>query len=470
MISRVLRFAAAFGVVACLVAVQPAQVGAQTLTDALSQTYQTNPTLQAARAELRAVDERVSQAVAGYRPFLSLDANTGYNGFTNNSGSADLFQNSIGIGITQNIYEGGGTVALIRSTENQVRQQREFLLSTEQSVLLDAVSAYTNVVRDRRVLELAITNESRLDRQRQATLDRFEVGEVTRTDVAQAEARLADAVSEKVAADGDLQISIAQYEQVVGSRPGQLSTTFPRVDTAATLEEALARSDKNPDLLAAEWAVQIADADVRVAEAELLPSVDLSASYDYLTEPSQFNNFQRGGQVTATVTVPLYQSGAEYSVVRQNKQILVQTRRDLQDQRRATIEFTNRAWESLQTANAVARSTQESVRANQIALEGVQTEALVGARTVLDVLDAENELFLAEVDLVDARATEVVALFALQSAMGELTAQALSLDVEIYDPAIYYDEVRNKWIGLSIEGDDEFINDRPAEGRATPVN
>lgn len=433
--------------------------GAQSLEDVLAETYNTSPTLEAARAELRAVDEQVSQAYSRYRPNLAIVGRSEYSQIDRPGNNFSLFTNRIGLNLTQNLYEGGGTVGRIDSAVAQVGQQRAVLQSVEQEVFLDAVTAYTDVVANARVVDLAINNQERLDRQRQATVDRFEVGEVTRTDVAQAEARLAGAISDRIRAEGQLAQSIAQFERVVGFRPGELTTRFPSVSAPASLVEAQARAEKNPALTASEFGVDAALADVRVAQSVLLPTIDIDGEIAYSDDPSQFIDNQTEGIVGATITIPLYQGGAEYSRVRQAKQIAEQRRREVEDARRAVAELVTRAWEGLQTASAAARSLEEAVRANRIALEGVQTEAQVGARTVLDVLDAEQEVFVSEVDLVDARATEVVALYTLESAMGELTAAALGLDVETYDPSQHYRTVRTQAFGTEPGRGTTILND-----------
>jgi len=433
---------------------------AQSLDEVLVQTYGTNPRLQAQRAQLRSIDEQVSQAYARYRPNVAIvgsseasqseisDAETPAG--TTTDESQTLFTNSVALNLNQNIYEGGGTVARIDSAVRQVGEQRAVLQSVEQEVFLDAVTAYTDVVAARRVVDLAINNQDRLERQRQATVDRFEVGEVTRTDVAQAEARLAGSVADRVRAEGELAQAIARFEAVVGFRPAELTTRFAELlARPGSLIEAQARAEKNPGLTAAEFAVDAALADVRVAQADLLPTVDLEGSVGYTDEPTDTIGSQTDARIAAVVTIPLYQTGAEYSRVRQQKQVVEQRRRELDDTRREVNQNVTEAWEGLLTANASARSFEEQVRANEIALEGVRTEAQVGARTVLDVLDAEQELFQSEVDLVDARATEVVALYTLQAAMGELTAEALDLEVEIYQPSAHYQTVRTQAFGTT---------------------
>ncbi len=422
-------------------------VAGQSLDEALIQAYQTNPQLQAARAELRAVDEQVSQAYARYRPSLSIDGST--EGRTTNQGgqSFEIWTNSIGLNLRQNLYEGGRTVAGIRSAVQQVGQQRASLQALEQQIFLNAVRAYTNVVAARRVVDLARNNEERLERQQQATVDRFEVGEVTRTDVAQAEARVAGAVADRIRAVGNLQQVSANFEAVVGMRPGDLSTDAVTIATPPSLVDAQARAEKNPALVAAEFAFEAAQADVRVAQGALLPTLDLQAGLNYADNPSRALNYQTDARIGAVLTIPLYQGGAEYSRIRQTKQIVDQRRRQFDATRRDVIELTTEAWEALVTATAQTRALEQQVRANALALEGVETEAQVGARTVLDVLDAEQELFQSEIDLVNARANRVVALYTLQSAMGELTAEGLGLGVERYDPSVHFRTVRTQGFG-----------------------
>ncbi len=417
------------------------------LDEALIQTYETNPRLQASRAELRAVDEQVSQAYARYRPTISIDAASEGSTVDIPNDSFQLWTNSIGLNVRQNIYEGGRTVAGIRSAVQQVGQQRASLLAVEQQVFLDTVRAYTNVVASRRVVDLARNNEERLERQRRATVDRFEVGEVTRTDVAQAEAALARALADRIRAEGNLQQVSANFEAVVGVRPTNLTTTEVTVQAPPSLVNAQARAEKNPALIAAEFAFEAAESDVRVALGALLPTVDIQAGVRYVDNPSRALNYQTDARIGATLTIPLYQGGAEYSRVRQNRQIVDQRRRQFDATRRDVVELTAEAWEALVTASAQTRAIEQQVRANALALEGVETEAQVGARTVLDVLDAEQELFQSEVDLVNAQANRVVALYTLQSAMGELTAEALGLAVERYDPSVHYRTVRTQGFG-----------------------
>jgi len=440
----------------------------QTLNDALAAAYLGNPTLERDRANLRARDESVPQALSGWRPSVTTFGEVGKRSIDDNSrtairGNDDLTPESVGVSITQPLFRGGRTVAQTRSAENTVRSARAQLLSSEQRVLFDASEAFLDVYRDQAVLELQIQNEQRLARQLEAARDRFQVGEVTRTDVFQAEARLADATAERVAAEGNLDSSRARYRNVVGEMPGNLKRPeFPK-DIPADLEETIATAlDRDPDLLSAEYAEKAALDDIDDTRGELLPQINLigraERDRESARQGARFNTYE----ALVRMDMPLYQSGAVYSRLRQDKQLAAAARRDIDRFRRNAIQRATQAWTDFETAQAQIRSFTKSVEANTVALEGVQNEALVGARTVLDVLDAENELLNSQVGLVRARRDEGVAVFELLLATGELTAQRLELSVDYYDPEKHYREVRGKWFGGNSQGD---INQDSASGK-----
>jgi outer membrane protein len=442
---------------------------AQTLNDALAAAYLGNPTLERDRANLRARDESVPQALSGWRPSVNTFGEIGKRSIDDNSrtairGNDDLTPEGAGVSITQPLFRGGRTVAQTRSAENTVRSTRAQLLSSEQRVLFDAAAAFLDVYRDQAVLELRIQNEQRLTRQLEAARDRFQVGEVTRTDVFQAEARLADATAERVAAEGDLDSSRARYRNVVGEMPGNLKRPEVTRDIPADLEETIAVAlDRDPDLIAAEYAEKAALDNIDDTRGELLPQINLIGRAERQREAARqgarFNTYE----ALVRMDMPLYQSGAVYSRLRQDKQTAAAARRDIDRFRRTAIQRATQAWTDFETAQAQIRSFTKSVEANTVALEGVQNEALVGARTVLDVLDAENELLNSQVGLVRARRDEGVAVFELLLATGELTAQRLELPVDYYDPEKHYQEVRGKWFGGSSQGD---INQDSASGKA----
>ncbi len=432
-----------------------AGAGAQTLEEALVAAYQNNPSLQSQRASLRATDESVSQALAGWRPTVTLSAD-GSTQHTDgdNTGSSDSTPHSASLRISQPLYRGGRTVNGIAQAEANVLAARQTLRQTEQTVLQSTVRAYMDVLRDQAVVELNNNNLERLRRQLEATRDRFEVGEVTRTDVAQAEARVSGAISSLVAAQGTLESSRATFRRVVGLEPVNLS----RVPTLGPLpqSEEEARQvalDENPLVQQAVRSEEASRAAVDVARGVIYPTVSLSASASRSYDSSTFNDRLDSASLSATVSVPLYQTGSEYSQIRQAKQTNSQRRIDIETQRRAVTESVTQAWAALNAATEQIRANVDQVRANEVALDGVRQEAEVGSRTVLDVLDAEQELLNSQVALVRSERDEFVAGFDLRVALGRLSAEQLGLPVAVYDPAANYQTVRNKLYGSDIPGE-----------------
>jgi len=424
---------------------------AETLEEALTKAYENNPTLLAARARLRATDEGVSQALSGWRPTVSLSYDVGKD-YTSTNGSSRTSRNSTprggGLSLDQNVYEGGKTVATTARAEQEVLAERARLASTEQDIMLRAATAYTNVLRDQAVLRLTQSNERVLQRQLEATRDRFQVGEVTRTDVAQAESRLSRSTSERIAAEGELAKSRADYRDVVGDFPGTLQPARPAVDIPASQDGASeqARSG-NPAVISARFNERAAAAGIRVARADLLPTVDIEGDLSRDHDVSSTVERSDGASIVATLSVPLYQAGAVSSRIREARQIHSQRLRELDAAVRSAVATATQAWESYQTARAQISAFDAEVRAASIALEGVRQEAQVGSRTVLDVLDAEQELLNARVSLVRARRDEVVTSFDVRRSIGTLLATRLNLPVTAYDFESYYRSVRNKWWG-----------------------
>jgi len=428
-----------------------ARVSAETLQDALAAAYLNNPVLSASRAQLRSVDENVPQALSGWRPVVTVTGSVGKGEFdTSIVTEQNLTPKVATLDLNQPLYRGGRTVAATRQAEAQVQAGREQLRGSERDVLLAAVTAYLDVVRDGVRVGLTRNNEQVLRRQLQATRDRFQVGEVTRTDVAQAEARVARANSDRAAAEGDLQISRATYERVVGSQPGKLEPPPPLPSLPASLDDTTQTAlRENPDVLRANYNEEAAKHAVRGALGVLYPSVSLvgrvQRSDEVVTESLQTRN----DSIVAQVVVPLYQSGSEYSTVRQAKEVRSQRMLDIEQARRTATEAARQSWEALTAARERIKGRSEQVRANEIALEGVRQEAAVGSRTTLDVLDAEQELLDSRVALVIAERDEYVAAFRVVAAIGRLSAERLALNVPLYDPSQHYNEVRDKWIGLS---------------------
>ena len=432
---------------------------AQTLQEALAAAYANNPSLVAERAGLRAIDEQVPQALSDWRPTVSMSGEVGSAAVRNYSGSGTAKgqhrdPKSAGLTVTQPVYRGGRTVAATKQAFNNVRAARARLISAEQSVLLDAVTAYINVVRDQAVLELNINNEQVLRRQLEAVQDRFQVGEVTRTDVHQAQARLSGAIAERIQAEGDLEVSRAEYRKVIGDSPETLDSPEVPSDLPVNADETIdIAAAENPTVRAAVFDELASVDNVTEIRGELLPTVSLTgkASKDYDAGGEDTRSATYSAKVS--VSVPIYQSGSVYSRLRGAKQTVAENRQKVEDSRRTAIKDATSAWETMQAAQAAIEAIKTQVTANEVALDGVQREAAVGSRTVLDVLDAEQELLDSRVSLVRAERDLLIAVFELKSAIGGLTAEKLNLPVDYYDPERHYLEVRGKWFGGTSSGD-----------------
>ena len=439
---------------------------ADTLEWALVQAYQNNPALNAQRAALRATDENVPQALSGYRPKLSVTSTDGfaYSSTLSNSINQQVFPNSIsysniakdlgqrGIGATatETLFNGFQTANKTRQAESQVMGARETLRVTEQQVLLDAATAYMNLLRDQAILDLNRRNVEVLTEQLKQTRDRFNVGEVTRTDVAQAESRLAAGRSALLGAQSNYVTSQANYRRVIGVDPGRLDPGTP-VDRLSppTLPGAVTEGEnQSPSVLATMYGVDIAELAVKISEGALYPNLALTASASKNYLPVYNINKQTEASILGTLTIPIYQGGAEYSAIRQSKETVGQQRLNLdvtRDQARATVV---QSWGQLDAAKAQIEATTAQVNAAEIALNGVREEARVGQRTTLDVLNAQQELVNARVALVTAQHDRVVASYTLLAAVGGLSMQHLGLNVLIYDPQVHYQQVRDAWIGV----------------------
>jgi TolC family type I secretion outer membrane protein len=431
---------------------------AQSLEQALVSAYLTNPQLEAQRAALRATDELVPEALSGWRPTVQAEGAAIYNDADRSgldeSETFTTLQSSLAV--DQELYSGGETVANTRRAERLVRVERARLVVVEQDVLLQAVTVYTDLLAARAVLDFANQNEERLRRQLQATRDRFEVGEVTRTDVAQADARLSGSISDRIDAEGAVATAIAGYRRVINQEPAGLVVPPPLSLLPASEDEAqLLAEDLNPNIAAAQYNLAAARADVDVAESALLPTLSVRGELAYARDPTEVLDWRRDASIGANLSVPLYQGGGEYARVRQTKQTVRQRRDDLEDTLRAVRDEVTAAWEALVTATSRIESIAAQVRANEIAVEGSRQEALVGQRTTLDVLDQESDLFQSQVDLVAARRDQIVASYRLKAAVGQLTAAGIELPVQPYDSEAYYDGARNRWIGLGESPDDD---------------
>lgn len=431
---------------------------AEDLNAALGQAYLGNPTLDAARAQLRSTDEGVPQALSGWRPTVTglVSAGSEWSHDGTKAGQNNLiidrnrqfYPRTYSLTLTQPLFNGFGTVSGTKAAENRVKAGRAQLLDTEQQVLFAAVQAYMSVVSNASILELNRNNVKVLEQQLQATNDRFQAGEVTKTDVSQAQASLQGAIAAATAAEGDLTAAIAVYRQVVGQEPVQLSMpSAAPTNLPLKQEDVVAMSQEAPIVISARFIEAATKDDIDTQFSELLPSVSLQGSVSRADEQASDRDSTTEGTILGVLTVPLYQAGAPDSRVRQAKQLYQQARRQLDEARRSAAQQAVAAWQTLETAQAQITSFEEQVRANTVALEGVRQEQTVGARTVLDVLDAEQALLNSKVNLVTAQTNLVIARYQVLQAVGQLNAKALALNVQLYDPAQHYNDVRNKWWG-----------------------
>jgi outer membrane protein len=434
---------------------------AETISGALIKAYLTNPDINTQRAAVRVADENVPKANAGYLPTVSATANVGAErGNTslfgpNNSaaGSTDFTVFPRGYGVTANetVFNGGRTLNSIRQAESQVFGAREQLRNTEQNTLLSGVTAYMDVLLDTAVLDLDNNNVQVLQEQLRETRDRFTVGEVTRTDVAQAEASLASAQATALSAVATLQAAVATYRQVIGDQPTKLAPVKPIVaPLPKTLPEAISISQiEHPSISASLHGVDAAQLQIKIAEGALYPTIGISASVSKQYDASGIPGFQvLQGQIMGQVNIPIYQGGAEYASTRQAKENLSQQEIQTDSLRNQVRQNVVAAWGRVEAQVGVVRAARAAVSANEVALTGVREEAKVGQRTTLDVLNAQQALLQSRTTLVTAEHDQVVFSYQLLSSIGRLNIPTLGLAVAEYDPRVHFDQVKNKWIGL----------------------
>ena len=458
--TRGLRVAARLLVAACTaltVIALPLELHAETLLDAISATYQTNPQLDAERARSRATDENVSQAEGQFRPTITGNGNLGYQHSVSRPGSplspgGTTHPQNYGVTVTQPIFRGSRTINGINVAEGQVRAERETLRNTEQTVLIGAITAFMDVVRDQAILKLRENNRVVLADTLRSTQDQFKVGEVTRTDVAQAEASLAAAVSAIELAKANLKGSRASYERWVGHPPGtlvepkKLGGVLPK-----TLDEAVSiATQESPTVVAALYNEQVARWNVDLIRGQLLPTLSVQGTYNDNYNPSKSVNETRVATVTGQLSVPIYEQGIVYSQVRQAKHNQIAALQEIQRNKVEAQANAVTAWSQDQAARAQLKSDDEGVRSNRVALAGVREEEKVGQRTKLDVLNAEQAYLNAQVNLVSTRHNVIVNDYTLMQAIGRLNVQEIGGSAQVYDPEEHYFEVRRQWWGLNI--------------------
>ncbi|MCG7394060.1 TolC family outer membrane protein [Microvirga sp. ACRRW] len=439
-------------------------VSAETLESALAKAYGNNPSLNAQRANVRATDENVAQAKSGYRPVITGTADVGrtFSQYDDRRPPNPIFggggeeitrrtPRGYGVELNQSIFNGFRTDNSVRRAESGVLSAREDLSNTEQNILTSAATAYMNVLRDTAILDLQRNNVEVIDEQLRQTRDRFNVGEVTRTDVAQAESRLAAARSEASQAEANLRASIAQYRQYIGVEPQQLAPGRPLDKlTPRSVNDALKVAfGEHPAIKAAQHAVDAAELQVKIEQGALAPQVGVRASVAQRYDVQGVNDEALQASAVATLSVPIYEGGQAYAATRQAKEQVGQAQLQadwVRDQVRAAVVST---WGALEAARAQIQAAQAQIDAAETALSGVREEARVGQRTTLDVLNAQQELLTARVNLIQAQRDRVVASYQLVQSMGRLTSRALGLAVNHYNPKIHYDQVKDLWIGTS---------------------
>jgi outer membrane protein len=424
---------------------------ADTLMDALTKAYAGNPNLAAEQANLRSVDENRPQAVALRRPTITGQAQGGIQPQNSQQvGNQTLYPYSASIGVTQPLWTGGRAGAAIEQADYQIKAERANLLNEEETILLQAATAYFDVYNNQAVLDLAINNVKVLSQALDEANARFKAGLATQTDVAQAEARLQSGFADQRQAEANLTNSQAVYRNVVGNWPGVLKPEPPATALPTTAEETVARAIvRNPQVLNAQATQEAAKAGVDVANAQLMPSLSLSGLILQANNQQIQTDWQTEAQVLVTLTVPIYQAGAEYSRIRQAKETLGQTKNQVDAAIRLTSQNATEAWQNLQAARAKITSFQAAVKANNIAYAGLVEENRVGTRTTFDVLQGQQDLFASEVNLVNAQHDEAVSSYQIKAVVGELTAQLIGLNTPIYNPQIHYDAVKNQWIGTT---------------------
>jgi outer membrane protein len=433
-------------------------VRADTMESALVRAYQSNPQLNAQRALVRATDENVPQALSGYRPKVAATLSGGYQYTDEISIGATGARHAVGpqsphaVGLTatQTLYNGNQTANRTRAAESQVFGARESLRLMEQSVLLAAATIYMDYLRDAAILEVQRSNTRVLELTLRQTRERYSAGLVTPTDVAQSEAQLAAAKSQELSAESTLTTTRANFRRIIGNEASNLQPASP-VDRylPATVRDATNLAlVENPNVTAAMYGIDVSFLTVKINEGALLPTVSLQASVQKAWQPTIAQQKLFAAAATAQANVPIYQGGAEYSLIRQSKETLEQQRLTLEqvrDQARADLVT---AWGQLVASKAQVAAAKSQVDASELAYLGTTKEAQVGQRTVIDILNAQQTVVNARVALVTAQHDRVVASYAVLSAIGRLSPQVLHLPTTSYDASVHYQQVRDNWAGV----------------------
>jgi outer membrane protein len=442
-------------------ALSPLTASAETISGALSKAYQNNSLLNSARAGVRVTDENVAIAKSGWRPTITGSASIDY---TSSHGPISLLNRSerlttgnFGVTINQLLFDGFQTRNNVAAAESQVSASFESLRNTEENTLFDAASAYMDVIRDRQIAVLTEQNLQFLTEQARAARSRFEVGEGTRTDVAQADASRASAVAQLAAARAQALASAATYHEIVGEEPGKLKGASPLSKLLPSSLDAaiLIAANEHPAILSTQHLVDAAAFSVKSAEGALLPqlsaSASLSSNYSHVSPESLSSGVQgtiNSATIGATLTVPIYSGGRTSAIVRQSKESLSQARIQVDVSRDQVRQAVASAWTQYTAAQQTVVANRQVIAAAQLALNGVIEERNVGQRTTLDVLNAQATVITAEINQAASEHDLVVASYAILSAIGRLSIDRLALQVTKFRPEEHYNAVKDKWIGL----------------------
>lgn len=435
----------------------PSAAWAEALPDALAKAYQTNPQLNAERARQRATDENVPQALAGYRPQIVASLSAGLQSVRNllpdnTIQTGNLKPWIIGVTVTQTLFNGFRTANSVRAAELQVQSGREALRNVGQGVLLDAVTAYTNVLANQSLVEAQRSNVAFLRETLSVTQRRLNAGDVTPTDSAQAEARLNRGLADLNAAEVALAISQATYAQVIGNSPSQLrpAEVVDRYLPKSREDAVTMAIRQHPAVMAASFDVDVASTNIRIAEGTLLPSASIqgSASKSRNNDPTLGTFAEDQASIVANVTAPIYDGGQAASQTRQAKEVTAQSRLVLDQVRNQARTAAVSAWVANEGAKIAVSASESEVKAATVALQGVQREAAGGQRTTVDVLNSQADLIQAKARLIGALRDRVIASYTLLSAVGHLDVKTLNLNTPDYLPELHYHQVRDAWHGL----------------------
>jgi outer membrane protein len=452
--------------------------GADTLREALVSSYQTNPTLTAQRQTLEATDATVAIARAAGRPQVSatvgLNRTLTQSGVLINGGKGPTV--TAGVDLSYPLFNGGSVKNSVRAAKTRVEAGRASLRAVEGDVFTQAVSAYMDVIRDRAIVELNQNNVKVLTTNLQATRDRFQIGDLTRTDVAQSEARLQLGYSQLATAQGQLTASEATYRQVIGHAPGQLAPPPPLPPLPANADEAVRIAlSNNPDLVSISRQAIAAGYDVNVARASRLPTLSGVVGETYANNlggnNSPFPNSGNATTVGLSARVPIFQGGLPAARIRQAQAQQGQVLEQVVGTERAVVQATRAAFAGYDAAQKAIQAQTVAVQANQLALEGNRAEQSVGTRTIIEVLNAEQELLNSQVALVTAKRDAYVAGFQLLNAMGQAEAQDLGLDGgPLYDPLGNYRRVAGNWSDWASDPRHPTVATRTVAPQEMPAN